>query len=99
MLKLPLGVAREISRARDVFSQARAEVRCTANARSTNCSISIRTDPILYENAHAFKVQDFLSMASQRGLTEDDRRILSEPYNPLYSLISSTPVIVKQYGP
>jgi len=37
-------------------------------------------------------------MASQRGLTESDQRILSEPYNPLYNLFPAAPVLVKQYG-
>jgi len=35
-------------------------------------------------------------MAPQADLTENDRRLLSEPYNPIYNLIPVTPVIVKQ---
>ena len=35
-------------------------------------------------------------MAPQANLTENDRRILSEPYNPVYNLIPVAPVIVKQ---
>jgi hypothetical protein len=36
-------------------------------------------------------------MAPQANLTENDRRLLDAPYNPIYNLLPVTPVIVKQY--
>jgi len=36
-------------------------------------------------------------MAPQANLTENDQRVLNEPYNPIYNLIPVAPVIVKQY--
>jgi len=38
-----------------------------------------------------------IHMASEANLTENDRTLTCEPYNPIYNLIPVSPVIVNQY--